>query len=95
MDDLCGRIAAYALPASPSQHALSTAVDKSSFDDLLASCDDFYRARLMSVSGLGASSWLSVIPSEALGSALDSREFTSLLRFWLGMPVYEDTCACP
>ena len=93
MDDLCGRIAV--LPASPSQHALSTAVDKSSFDDLLASCDDFDRARLMSVSGQGASSWLSVIPSEALGSVLDSREFTCLLRFWLGMPVYEETCACP
>ena len=25
----------------------------------------------------------------------EPREFTSLLRFWLGMPVFEAVCACP
>ena len=32
-------------------------------------------------------------PSTALNSTFDPRECTTLLRFWLGMPVYEQQCA--
>ena len=34
-------------------------------------------------------------PSVSLGYVFDSREYTTLLRFWLGMPVYDAPRACP
>jgi len=36
-----------------------------------------------------------VIPSVELGYMFDSREFTTLLRFWLGQAVYDAPRACP
>ena len=38
---------------------------------------------------------LSVVPSEVLNLAFDPNEFTTLLRFWTGMPVDTDSCLCP
>jgi len=76
------------------QHSLSKAVDKSSFAALVGKSPLFNKARLLCVRGAGAGSWLAV-PSKALNSTFDPREFTTLLRFWLGMPVYEQECACP
>ena len=62
---------------------------------LLLDSSEFDRARLRAVAGEGASAWLCVVPSLALNLTYDAREFTTLLRFWLGMPVLEGECACP
>ena len=47
------------------------------------------QARLRAVSSEGAGAWLNVVPSKALNLVFEPREFTSFLRFWLGMPVFE------
>jgi len=81
--------------ASISQRELSQAVDKTHFDALIKRSPVTDRARLRSVSARGASAWLGVIPSSTLGLAFNPREFTVLLRFWLGLPIYEAEHACP
>ena len=78
-----------------SQFVLSQAVDKATFSALVQSSSTFDRARLLAEASEGASSWLTVIPSSALNLVYDAREFTTLLRFWLGMPVFDSVCACP
>ena len=76
------------------QRSVSEAIDRVSFSELLAASAPFDRARLLSESGKGAGAWLGVIPSVELGYVFDSREFTTLLRFWLGLPVYDSPLAC-
>lgn len=78
-----------------SQKAVSAAIDQAMFKALLDAASPFNKARLLSASGEGAGAWLGVIPSVELGYVFDSREFTTLLRFWLGMPVYDAARACP
>ena len=70
-------------------------MDKSSFAALVGKSSIFNKARLLCMHGAGADSWFAAVPSKALISTFDPREFTSLLRFWLGMPVYEQECAGP
>ena len=65
------------------------------FRELCESSSLFDRARLLSQSGVGAGAWLGMIPSVELGYVFDSREFTTLLRFWLGQAVYDAPRACP
>jgi hypothetical protein len=43
------------------------------------------KARLLSSSAAHASSWLSVVPSVGLGLHLDSSEFHTAVKWWLGM----------
>ena len=43
------------------------------------------KARLLSSSAAHASSWLSVVPSVGLGLHLDSSEFHTVVKWWLGM----------
>jgi hypothetical protein len=83
-------------PGKPlKQRAVSEAIDKAMFKELCESSSLFDRARLLSQSGVGAGAWLGVIPSVELGYMFDSREFTTLLRFWLGQAVYDAPRACP
>ena len=83
-------------PGKPlKQRAVSEAIDKGMFRELCESSSLFDRARLLSQSGVGAGAWLGVIPSVELGYVFDSREFTTLLRFWLGQAVYDAPRACP
>ena len=77
------------------QRAVSEAIDKAMFKELCEGSSLFDRARLLSQSGVGAGAWLGVIPSVERGYVFDSREFTTLLRFWLGLAVYDAPRACP
>ena len=43
------------------------------------------KARLLSSSAAHASSWLSVVPSVGLALQLDSSEFHTAVKWWLGM----------
>jgi len=77
------------------QRCFSEAVDKRAFASLLAAAARLDQARLLSVSGRGAASWLGVIPSADLGYVLTPPEFTVLLKWWCGMDVYDSVFACP
>jgi hypothetical protein len=83
-------------PALPhTQRFFSEAVDKYCFSALLAGSQLRDKARLLSVSGVGAGAWLGVIPSDALGYVFSPREFSVLLQWWCGMNVYAAVFACP
>jgi hypothetical protein len=83
-------------PSQPhTQRFFSEAVDKQAFASLLAAASRLNRARLLSVSGRGAASWLGVIPSVDLGYVLTPPEFTVLLKWWCGMDVFDTVFACP
>ena len=100
LEDFCFR--AHVLPdtvtgaqAPLKQRQLSFAVDNHIFASLLSSSPLLHKARLLSVSAPGASAWLGVIPSPSLNQVFDSRQFTALVRWWLGLPVYARVSACP
>ena len=52
-------------------------------------------ARLRAVSAEGAGLWLGVLPSRSLQHCFDNREFTTLVRWWLGLPVSVAVESCP
>ena len=100
LEDFCFR--AHVLPdtvtgaqAPLKQRQLSFAVDNHIFASLLSSSPLLHKARLLSVKAPGASAWLGVIPSPSLNQVFDSRQFTALVRWWLGLPVYARVSACP
>ena len=39
--------------------------------------------------------WLNVVPSDHLGLHLFDREFSCCLRYWLGVPLFSTSFACP
>ena len=77
------------------QKTLSAYVDEALWNALYTSSSSKDKARLWSVRATSAASWLSVVPSEVLNLTFDPNEFTTLLRFWTGMPVDTDSCLCP
>ena len=52
-------------------------------------------ARLASLGLPHAGSWLSVVPSPALGLHLRPAEFIPVLKYCLGVPVYSSAGLCP
>ena len=98
--DLCARVGCTPLQLGDvslrgSQFRLSQLVDKATLSNLMENASLRDRARLRTVSSEGAGAWLNVVPSQDLNLVFEPREFTSLLRFWLGMPVLDGVCACP
>lgn len=77
------------------QRVCSEAVDLETTKAILIISPPLDQARLRSVAGVGAGAWLGVIPSVGLNQVFDSRQFTTLVRWWLGMSVYDDVSACP
>ena len=70
---------------SPSQQALSKKLDSHLFNSILRTSSPANKACLLSSSAPYASSWLSVVPSVGLGLHLDSPEFHTAVKWWLGM----------
>ena len=73
------------LSSPPSQHALSRKLDSHLFHSIMMTSSPANKARLLSSSAAHASSWLSVVPSVGLGLHLDSSEFHTAVKWWLGM----------
>ena len=73
------------LSSPPSQHALSKKLDSHLFHSILMTSSPANKACLLSSSAAHASSWLSVVPSVGLGLHLDSSEFRTAVKWWLGM----------
>ena len=67
------------------QRTLSKKLECHLFNSLLGDSSMADRARLLSVSAPHAASWLSVIPSPALGLHLEPNELQASIRWWLGL----------
>jgi hypothetical protein len=77
-------------------HTLSRSIDEASFSLLLARAPDV-RSKALALSSAipHAGDWLNVVPSSALGLHLLDREFRLCLRYWLGLPMFENSARCP
>ena len=82
------------LLSPPRQHFLSEKVKKLAFSSLLHNATTATKARLLAESVPQAHAWLRTVPSPGLGLALEPNETHILLKWWLGLPLYnlEETC---
>jgi hypothetical protein len=76
------------------QQLISRAIDDKTLTDVLATTDLHTTIRLRSQSGPHAAAWLTVLPSHDAGFAYTHKEYRTLIRWWLGLPVYEDAKPC-
>ena len=67
---------------------LSTKIEKKQFQVLFDASSIPNRAHLMPASSNLAASWLSVIPSPGLNLHLDTAEFQTALKWWLGIDMF-------
>ena len=78
------------------QRALSLVIDSASQQQLQDTAPDTRsQALALSTSLQHAGDWLNVVPSSALGLHLQDQEFRFCLKYWLGLPLYEDNVTCP
>ena len=83
-------IASYAISvesvlSSPiKQRTLSQKLDNRLFQTLLVSSSVANKAHILSESAPHSASWLSVVPSAALGLHLEPNEYMVALKWWLG-----------
>ena len=73
---------------------LSTKIENKQFQLLFDASSIPNRTCLMSASSNLAASWLSVIPSPGLNLHLDTAEFQTTLKWWLGIDMFGDS-RCP
>ena len=81
-----------ALASPTTQRELSSKIDEDQFKSLLGASCPADKARLLSVSAPHSSSWVSVIPSMGLGLHMESNEFQTAVRWWLGVGVGRTVC---
>ena len=79
----------------PFQRSLSALVDQKCLQELLIRYQPLDQARIHAIGAPGASSWIGVIPSPSLNESFSSLQYTTLLKWWLGMSVYTTHAACP
>eukprot|EP00731_Ephydatia_muelleri_P025776 Em0017g859a len=82
------------LNSPPQQKSLSQKLDSFAFHSLLSSASLVNKARMLSVSSPHASSWITAIPSTSLKLHLDSAEYQTAIRWWLGLNTSEAS-PCP
>ena len=76
------------------QRTLSQKLDNCLFQTLLVSSSVANKARILSESAPHSASWLSVVPSAALGLHLEPNEFLVALKWWLGQDLSRGSL-CP
>ena len=82
------------LNSPTTQKMLSTKIENKQFQLLFDASSIPNRARLMSASSNLATFWLSVIPSPGLNLHLDTAEFQTALKWWLGIDMFGGS-GCP
>ena len=82
------------LNSPPQQKSMSQKLDSFAFHSLLSSASLVSKARMLSVSSPHASSWITTIPSTSLKLHLDSAEYQTAIRWWLGLNTSEAS-PCP
>ena len=81
-----------ALASPTTQRELSSKIDEDQFKLLLEASCPADKARLQTVSAPHSSSWVSVVPSMGLGLHMESNEFQTAVRWWLGVGVGRTVC---
>jgi hypothetical protein len=76
------------------QSHLSALADQKRQQSLMAICSEVERARLMSCSLPGSGDWLNVVPVEALDLKMTPQEFSTALKYRLGVPVSHEGEMC-
>jgi len=84
-----------AVAAPPKQKALSALIDKTALAAEYAGATRRDRKRLTSQSGEHAALFLGVVPDPARFQNFTPQEYTTLLRWWLGLPVYAHAATRP
>ena len=79
------------LNSPTTQKMLSTKIENKQFQLLFDASSIPNRARLMSASSNLAASWLSVIPSPGLNLHLDTAEFQTAIKWWVGINMFGDS----
>lgn len=74
------------------QKELSSKIDEVFLEKLMSSTSRYTKARMKSILGPSASSWLSVIPSPKM--SFSNRQFQIAMKLHLGCPVYPETSKC-
>ena len=83
------------LTSPKNQKELSSRIEHSQFHALFESSSLPNRARLLSVASPHAASWLSVVPSPGLNLHLESAEFQTAIKWWLGIDLFSgEKCPC-
>ena len=83
------------LTSPKNQKELSSRIEHSQFQALFESSSLPNRARLLSVASPHAASWLSVVPSPGLNLHLESAEFQTAIKWWLGIDLFSgEKCPC-
>eukprot|EP00731_Ephydatia_muelleri_P002044 Em0001g2044a len=83
------------LTSLKNQKELSSRIEHSQFQALFESSSLPNRARLLSVASPHAALWLSVVPSPGLNLHLESAEFQTAIKWWLGIDLFSgDKCPC-
>lgn len=78
----------------PTSKELSARVDEVIYAQLMrAEVQD--RVRLESVADSNSGVWLNAVPNEHFGTKMTTAEFTTAVRWWLGMEVYAHSHLCP
>jgi hypothetical protein len=77
------------------QSHLSALVDQKRHNSLVSVCSETARARVLSCSLPGSGDWLNVVPVEALDLKMTPQEFSTALRYRLGVPVCNEGEICP
>lgn len=79
-----------------SVQAFSITINDASQRRLLASAPDVCsRALVQSTTLPHSGDWLNVVPSPTLGLHLQDKELWLCLKYWLGLPLYNDHSICP
>jgi len=98
MDSFNSRVqpskAVMSLDAVIAQRDLSTRIDDQNYAAEYSAATLDGKARLRGQSGSSASSWITAIPSRELGFAFSSREYVTLMKWWLGLHVIPQNQLC-
>ena len=73
---------------STSQHQLQLPLDSALWSSLRDSASIRDRARLNTISGQHTGAWLGAVPNPNLGLFMPKKEFSVVLRIWLGIPIF-------
>ena len=83
------------MESPPKQASLSAVLEDLDQAALWEASPPTTRSRLLAVTAPGASDWLKVTPSPGLGLRLSPDEAQVLIKWRLGLPLFEDGATCP
>jgi hypothetical protein len=80
----------------PLQKCFSSCIDEHLLETTLSNPDlnSREKARLRSVSSENAARWLSAAPNTRSFKYFEDNQFSALLRYWLGIPIFNKDCRC-